>query len=276
LEFHPTTNGLHIVDLKQIPEAAYLLVNDIDIDDNISRADSSPDHQVHVNTLRQNFEGYTKKQVQQAERACCLMGMVAHPSKRNFQQAMVHLNMLKDCPVTNDSICNAHNIYGLDLASIRGKTVEWKPERMVMDYVKIPKKFLSIHGRITLVADIMFVNSIPFLVLVSCSIYLITIEHAPPPQTASSLGALLLQIVCVCTWTGFTVSTILMDSKFEKVSCHVPGININTTVAAEHVREIEQKIRVVKDCTWHYLYPTLQHTSLANGRPPSSFLSSCG
>jgi hypothetical protein len=60
VEFHPTTNGLHIVDLKQNPEVAYLLVNDADIADNIPWADSPLDHQVQVNTVHQNFEGYTK------------------------------------------------------------------------------------------------------------------------------------------------------------------------------------------------------------------------
>ena len=38
-----------------------------------------------------------------------------------------------------------------------------------------------------------------------------------------------------------------MDYKFEKVCDHVSGININTTAVAEHVGEIEQKIRVVKE-----------------------------
>jgi hypothetical protein len=126
------TNGLHIVDLKQNPEVAYLLVNDTDIDDDPPWADSSPVHQLHINTVRQNFEGYTKKQVQQAARACRLMGMVTSPSERNFQ-AMVCLNMLKDCPVTNNNIHNANNIYGPDLASIRGKTVWQKPEKVVTD-----------------------------------------------------------------------------------------------------------------------------------------------
>ncbi len=103
MEFHPTSNGLHIVDLKQHPEAAYLLVNDASIGDDLPPPASSPVHQLHINTVHQNFEGYTKKQVQQAACACCLMGMVACPSEHDFQ-AMVHLNMLKDCPVTNDDI----------------------------------------------------------------------------------------------------------------------------------------------------------------------------
>ncbi len=55
VEFHPTTNGLHIVDLKQNPKAAYLLVNNADINDNIPWADSSPGYQVHINTVRQKL-----------------------------------------------------------------------------------------------------------------------------------------------------------------------------------------------------------------------------
>ncbi len=60
VEFHPTPNGLHIADLKQNPVAAYLLVNDADINDNIPWADSSPDHQPHINTVCQNLKGTQK------------------------------------------------------------------------------------------------------------------------------------------------------------------------------------------------------------------------
>ncbi len=93
----------------------------------------------------------------------------------------------------------------------------------------------------------MFVNSIPFLISASCSINLITIEHAPPPLTASSLGALLLCMVRVYAKAGFTVSTIIMGYEFEKVHDHVLSTNINTTAVSEHVGEIERKIRVVKE-----------------------------
>jgi hypothetical protein len=153
---------------------------------------------------------------------------------------------------------NAHNIYGPDLTLIRGKTVWRKPKRVVTDYVEIPKQFLSIHEHVTLVADVMFVNSIPFLVSASCSINLITIEHAPPSRPVSSLGALLLCIVRVYAKAGFTVSTIIMDYEFEKVRDHVPSVNINTTAASEHVGKIEQKICAVKEqarsiiCTLSY------------------------
>jgi hypothetical protein len=126
VEFHPTCIGLHIFDLNGNPEAAYLLVNDTDLTYPTSpSSDDQPipqDAQVHINTVYNNFEGYMKKQVKNAEPACRLICMVASPSEQDFQ-AMVHLNMLKDCPVTNNDIHAAYDIYGPDLAFIRRKTV---------------------------------------------------------------------------------------------------------------------------------------------------------
>jgi hypothetical protein len=57
LEFTPTPSGLPILDLKQNSHAAHVLVT----------ATTPPDDQhLHVNTVCENFEGFTKKQVRQA------------------------------------------------------------------------------------------------------------------------------------------------------------------------------------------------------------------
>ena len=80
---------------------------------------------------------------------------------------MVRLNILKDCPVTNDDIKNANTIFGTDLATIRGKTVRRRPKRVIADYVNIPTLLVDANQQVTLVADIMFVNLVPFLVSVS-------------------------------------------------------------------------------------------------------------
>ncbi len=39
----------------------------------------------------------------------------------------------------------------------------------------------------------------------------------------------------------------LMDMKFEKLRTMMPHVALNTTAAHEHVREVEQKIRVIKE-----------------------------
>jgi hypothetical protein len=53
--------------------------------------------------------------------------------------------------------------------------------------------------------------------------------------------------VRVYAGAGFTVQTVLMDNEFEKVWDHMPEANMNTPAAAEHIGEIECKIRVMKE-----------------------------
>ena len=90
IEFKPTTNGLHALNLKTNPEAAFLLVNDADL------KPSKPEgHQVHVATVRNNYEHFSRKQIEGAQATRQLMGMVATPSMRDFN-ALVHLNMIPD------------------------------------------------------------------------------------------------------------------------------------------------------------------------------------
>jgi hypothetical protein len=143
------------------------------------------------------------------------MQMVALPSKRALQ-SMVRLNMLQNCPITNDDIKNANTIWGSDIATIRGKTTRRKPDRVETDYVEIPRALLSFHVNVTLVADVMFVNGVPLLVSASRNINLITIEHAPK-CTASKLGYLLQRIVNVYARAGLRVRMVLMDNEFESV-----------------------------------------------------------
>ncbi len=241
--FKPTEKGLHVLNLQTNPDVAFLLVNDSELYDHAPPAqddDPPTDQHLYMNTVCANYKGFAKQQVKNAECACHHMGMVAIPSECNFQE-MVHHNLLKDCPVTNEDIHNAHAIFGPDLASIRGKTVRHKPEQVVTDYIKIPRDLFTNHNRVTLVADVMFVNLVPFLVSASRNINLITIKHAPD-QKASKLGYLLECIVCVYARAGFTVQTILMDNEFNKIKDHVPHVNMNTLVAAEHIGKIERRI----------------------------------
>jgi hypothetical protein len=106
--------------------------------------------------------------------------------------------------MTNADITNACAIFSPNLANIRGKTVRRKPERVWMDYVDIPRAILDMHLHVTLVADVMFVNGVPFLVSASCYINLIRIEHAPHCTTAK-LGYLLERIVRKYARAGFTI-----------------------------------------------------------------------
>ena len=75
VEFTPTSKGLHALNLKDNPDAAYLLVNN---------AADAPQHSSFT-TVRHNYEGFTTRQIKQAVEARWLMSMIAAPTEREFQ-----------------------------------------------------------------------------------------------------------------------------------------------------------------------------------------------
>ncbi len=80
VEFKPTPKGLHALNLKDNPKAAFLLVNDAEV-----QMSHVLPTKPHVVTVRTNFEGFSRKQVEGATAARCLMGMVATLSPHDFE-----------------------------------------------------------------------------------------------------------------------------------------------------------------------------------------------
>ena len=92
----------------------------------------------------------------------------------------------------------------------------------------------------------MFVNGIPFLVTCSRDIKLITTEFLPF-CTAKQLSSSLTKIVKVYARGGFIVRLVMMNMEFDKIKDEFDRVEVNTTAVHEHVGEIEQGIRLVKE-----------------------------
>jgi hypothetical protein len=223
IEFTPNEKGLHTLDLRD-PNAAEFIC---------------------VTTVRDNFEGFTRREVQQASAARRLSHMIGYPSPRDLA-GVVRAKLLDDCPVDHRDVSNALAIFGPDLASVRGKTVRHKPEHVRTDLVEIPRDLVLNNQRVTLVADIMFVNGLAFLVSYSRKIGAFTIEFTPT-RTARQLATLVDRVCSHYSRAGFQVQTLIMDGEFEKIRDLLPGVVLNTTAANEHVAEIERRIRTLKE-----------------------------
>ena len=105
---------------------------------------------------------------------------------------------------------------------------------------------MTTHKFVTLTVDAMFVNNLAFVITFGRGIELITVEFTPM-HMAKQLACNLIKVIQLYSWAGFVVQTILMDMAFDKVIPELPGMVVNTSATKEHIAEIEQRIRVVKE-----------------------------
>jgi hypothetical protein len=87
-----------------------------------------------------NMEGFTKREVKEARKAREAQAMLGHDC--DFL-GMVRGGMISNCPMTVNAVQNAHQIFGPDLAGIRGRTVRRPPESVTTNYVQIPWAILE-------------------------------------------------------------------------------------------------------------------------------------
>ena len=128
---------------------------------------------------------------------------------------------------------------------VRGKSVRRRPAAVRPEYVNIPRSLFERIRNVTLAADVMFVNGLPFFVTLSRDIKLITLEFLPS-RTVPMLCDTLKKTLVIYRRGGFVVRTCLMDMEFEKLVNEMDEVVINTTAAREHVGDVERCIRTIK------------------------------
>jgi hypothetical protein len=107
---------------------------------------------INMQTVQENHERCTKREILKAKEARRAQGLIGNPSESNFR-GMVRGNMIRNRPIISDDVTNAHTIFGPDLASIRGKTVRRTPAPVVADYVEVPPPLVQNNKVVTMAAD---------------------------------------------------------------------------------------------------------------------------
>jgi len=106
------------------------------------------------------MQGYTSHQVKNGKWAREGMELVGFPSERDYE-AMVHLPMIKNCPLIIADIKIAQDVYGPYTPSLKGKTVCQQPPSVVTDYVQVPPEIYEQNQEIIIVGDVI-VSGLPF------------------------------------------------------------------------------------------------------------------
>ena len=129
-----------------------------------------------MQTVWENFEGFTKKEIATDNISCKSQGMIGYPSERDFK-SMASNKIIQNCPIADSDFTKAGAMFGTNLSGTRDKKLRQEMDIMVTDYIAVTRNLLKLHKFATLVADVMFMNNLEFLITISCGIKYGTIEH---------------------------------------------------------------------------------------------------
>jgi hypothetical protein len=147
-----------------------------------------PKAPIFLQTIEENLKKYSQHQIKEAHRARDLLHALSFPSIANLKKAL-QMNAIANCPVTIDDVTRAEDIFGPDIATLKGKTTRHKPSPYVEEVVNIPPELIS-EQQVHLCIDTFFVNEIPFLTTISRHIKYRMCTLIPERKVTSYLNAL--------------------------------------------------------------------------------------
>ena len=206
---------------------------------------------IFVMTVSGNKKGFTKREIEGAERARALYINLVYPSKKDFRW-MVKGNQIMDCPVTAHDVDVAKQIWGKNVHGLQGKSTREKPIHVAADFVKVPRELMRLHKDVTLTADIFFVSKVPFFLTLSRKICFTTVENLADRKVQTIFDAYKV-VHELYLKRGFRITALHVDGEFAPLQALIHampgGPRVNLTSANEHVPEIERRTRVVKERT---------------------------
>jgi len=90
-----------------------------------------------VHTVEENESKYTKREVELAKLSIEAMRRLGNPSVKDFVHALKH-GGIKNSPISPKDVYRALDIYGPNLAVLKGSTVRRKPDQVKIDPVPKP------------------------------------------------------------------------------------------------------------------------------------------
>jgi len=194
-------------------------------------------------TVAQNKLLFTKRQIENAEKAQRLYDMIGRGGQQRFLN-IIRDGELKNCPITIDDAKNAFKIFGKNLHSVRGGTTRSKTEHVPSNQrIPLPLPILAAHKNVTLCIDYMFVDKMVFFVTTSRNIHFTTIENITSRAMLSHCLPAIKNVTGLYKARGFKIETIHADEEFKslkQILLESNNILVNIAATNEHVPEIER------------------------------------
>ena len=201
-----------------------------------------------VETVEQNGKRFSVLDKKRAKKARDLQDILNITTKELL--TVIDNNRLPNCPVTRDDVRVADAIHGPSLVGLKGKSVRRPEEHVRVDIRPLPPDVEGKYMNVTIGADIMYVNSVRFLVTISRHIQFGTCEMIADARK-ETITSSLQQVSKVYSKRGFVLTNVSMDVQFEPFRNEIEGLGINANFVCrdEHVPEVERFIRTIKERT---------------------------
>jgi hypothetical protein len=201
-----------------------------------------------LNTVAGNKGKYTQHEIQGADKARALYKKIGRPSEQAFSDILKN-NLIRNCPVTPDDARRALEIYGPDIATLKGKTVK-KQNKGIPNYqaVLIPAPIIEQYNDVRLFIDIFWVNGHAYFHTISEWIKFRTVA----PINNRSTRTLLMEtkaVIRLYETRGFIVTRVEGDHEFACITNELLPIPLNIADADDHVAQVERSIRTIKERT---------------------------
>jgi len=130
---------------------------------------------VGIVQLDNNHYRYSSRDYSKATLAHKIQRTIGRPSTRQFIR-IVNENLLPYCPIYQNDILAAKNIFGQDIGALKGKTTQKKPKSVSLKRLNVSPDLLLQYREVTIALDIMIVNKVPYLMSTSRQIRFVTAE----------------------------------------------------------------------------------------------------
>ena len=199
-----------------------------------------------VLTVAGNKTRFHRRDIEGADKARDLYKKIGRPSQKTFEHILSH-SLIRNCPVTVDDAKRAIEIYGQDIASLKGKSTK-TPAQQVATFIPIaiPAAILKDHTEVTLCMDLFYVNKIPFFHTISRKLKVRTVSNITTRDKKTLLKET-LQTLDIYHSRGFEVTSIHADMEFECIKNDLLPTQFDIAPNDAHVPEVERSIRTIKE-----------------------------
>ena len=150
---------------------------------------------VMLETVKKNMEGFTKKEIAQAELSRVVQRRTGHPTSEHLQQ-IVSQQSLKNVPIRSADVANAKSVFGPHVAGLKGWTNRKRTGNKPEERVRIPESLFRLNKFVTIAADVLFVAGVPFFITHLRKIDFTKVKYLPC-RTAGQLANALRKVMFI-------------------------------------------------------------------------------